>query len=238
MESKYTFAYDVAKSAERIDSILNESDTSFEDLTEIPERDKLTFTNGFYINVGAIFVDIRESTGLANEHRRPKLAKLYRCYISEIVAILNSYVDCKEIDITGDCVAGIFNANLKTQIRNMINAAAQINSLIKILNYKFSKSDIVNIQVGIGIAYGRSLMIKAGYSGSKINDVVWMGDVLNSSSNICNKDNNNIILIDSTVHYNLTDEMKEWFSYNDNEGFYEGNVGNSYMENWYKENCK
>lgn len=73
--------YDVEKSAKRIDDILNASNTSFEELVEIPSRDKLNFTNGFYINVGALFVDIRDSSDLTDEHKRPTLAKLYRSWI-------------------------------------------------------------------------------------------------------------------------------------------------------------
>lgn len=39
-------------------------------------------------------------------------------------------------------------------------------------------------RVGIGLAYGRALMIKAGYKGSTINEVVWMGDVVNEASKL------------------------------------------------------
>jgi class 3 adenylate cyclase len=241
MESKYTFAYDVSKSAERIDLILSESNSSFEELDSIPERSKLTYTNGFYVNVAAIFIDIRQSSELTDEHKRPKLAKLYRSYISEMVAILNSFTDCKEVMIVGDCISGIFNAQYKEQVEQIINAAAQLNTLIKILNYKFSKNDIVNITVGIGISYGRALMIKSGYSGSGINEVVWMGDVVNEASNLCNKANKLLskeILIESIIYNNLNDESKALFTYSTYSSCYEGSFINVSMNNWYKENCK
>ena len=96
METNH-ISYNIDKSATRIDDILNASNSGFEELDEIPSRDKLTFTNGFYIKVGALFVDIRDSSDLTDEHKRPTLAKLYRSYISEVVAIINSYEDCKEI---------------------------------------------------------------------------------------------------------------------------------------------
>ncbi|AZR74072.1 family 3 adenylate cyclase [Anoxybacter fermentans] len=233
-------SYDINKSAERIDEILAESNNSFEELDYIPDRSKLTYTNGFYVKVGAIFVDIRQSSELTGEHRRPKLAKLYRSYISETVAILNSYYDCKEINIVGDCVSGIFEAQYKYQIENMYFAAAEINSLIKILNYKYRKSDIVEIKVGIGLAYGRALMIKAGYSGSGINEVVWMGDVVNRASNLCNlanKDSTAPILIDENVYINLPEKDQDFFTYNYFGKYYEGNVINIKMQEWYEENC-
>ena len=233
--------YDVEKSSKRIDDILIASNTEFEELEEIPSRDKLTFTNGFYIKVGALFVDIRDSSDLTDEHKRPTLAKLYRSYISEVVAIINSYEDCKEINIVGDCVSAIFNAKYQSQIQSMFNCSARINSLIQILNYKLQKKNIQTISIGMGLAYGRTLMIKAGYSGSSINDVVWMGDVVNEASNLCNRANkglNKCILVDGDVRCNLTDDDKKLLSYNYNEQCYEGNFVNSAMEEWYKQNCK
>lgn len=232
--------YDIDKSSKRIDEILNTSNTEFEELSEIPSRDKLTFTNGFYINVGALFVDIRDSSDLTDEHKRPTLAKLYRSYISEVVAVINSYEDCKEINIIGDCISAIFNARYKSQLQAMFSCSARINSIIRILNYKLKKKGIQTITIGMGLAYGRALMVKAGYSGSSINDVVWMGDVVNEASNLCNRANkgsNKCILVDSDVQYNLTDDDKKLLNYNYNEECYEGDFVNTSMENWYKQNC-
>lgn len=239
METNH-ISYDVEKSSKRIDDILNASNTEFEELEEIPSRDKLTFTNGFYIKVGALFVDIRDSSDLTDEHKRPTLAKLYRSYISEVVAVINSFEDCKEINIVGDCVSAIFNARYKSQLQAMFSCSAKINSLIKILNYKLKKKNIQTISIGIGLAYGRALMVKAGYSGSSINDVVWMGDVVNEASNLCNKankDSNQCILVDGDVQCNLTDDDKKLLNYNYNEQCYEGNIINCAMEEWYKQNC-
>ena len=233
--------YDIEKSAKRIDDILNASNTEFEELKEIPSRDKLTFTNGFYIKVGALFVDIRDSSDLTDEHKRPTLAKLYRSYISEVVAIINSYEDCKEINIVGDCVSAIFNARYQSQLQAMFSCSAKINSLIEILNYKLKKKNIQTISIGIGLAYGRTLMVKAGYAGSSINDVVWMGDVVNEASNLCNKANkgyNKCILIDGEVQCNLTEHQKSLLKYNYAEQCYEGDIIDCTMEEWYKENCK
>ena len=46
METNH-ISYNIDKSATRIDDILNASNSGFEELDEIPSRDKLTFTNGF-----------------------------------------------------------------------------------------------------------------------------------------------------------------------------------------------
>lgn len=239
MESNY-ISFDIAKSAERMDSVIKASDNSFEELRSIPARSKLTFTNGFYVDCSTIFVDIRDSSKLPGT--RPKLAKLYRTFLSEIVAIMNGCVICSEVNITGDCVSGIFNTPSKSDIDITFGCAYSIASLINIMNYKFKKNNIEPIRIGIGLSYGRALMIKAGYSGSMINDVVWMGDVVNEASKLCNNANKTFLdeqIMVSTVFYqNLSDHNKTFLAWNSNHNCYHGNVINLDMEEWYKENCK
>mgnify|MGYP000255758841 CR=1 FL=1 len=76
METKHKY-YNQENSFSRIDDILDESDSSFPEVNEIPSRDKLTFKNGFYVNCSALFVDIRDSSELPKKHKRPTLAKIY-----------------------------------------------------------------------------------------------------------------------------------------------------------------
>lgn len=115
--------------------------------------------------------------------------------------------------------------------------------MVKILNYKLKKKEYSEISIGIGIDYGRALMVKAGYSGSGINDIIWMGDVVNSACHICNKAGRNyrkVIVISEAIYNNLNEHNQGLFSkYWDGITVrYEGDIINSNMEEWYKENCK
>ena len=241
MESNH-ISYEYIKSFERIDTIIATSDNSFEELDEIPSRDKLTLTNGFYVNCSALFVDIRDSSQIPNKHTRPKLAKLYRAYISEIVAIMNGINLCSEINIVGDCVSGIFNTPYKPNFDSVFTIAAQISSFVDVLNYKFKKNNIEQINVGIGLSYGRSLMIKAGYSGSGINDIVWMGEVVNEASKLSSYGNkawsDDKMMISSIFYDNLNAYNQELLSWHYFRNCYQGNIIQSDMNNWYQEYCK
>lgn len=243
MESNHIMSYDINKSAERIDDILNSSNSNFADKDSIPARSDLTFKNGYYVNITAIFIDIVGSSDMTDEHKRPTLAKMYRAFLSECVAIMNEVSNCKEISINGDCVWGVFNTPYQTDVDEVISVGAKLNSMIKILNYKLSKKGYSQISVGIGIDYGRALIVKAGYSGSGINDVIWMGDVVNSACHLCSKAGRGYrktIIISNVVYSNLNDHNKSLFrSYLDGvDARYEGNIINTSMEEWYKENCK
>jgi class 3 adenylate cyclase len=237
MQANY-ISYDHIKSAARIQDILDASNSNFETVDSIPSRDKLTFTNGFYVNCTALFVDIRGSSDLTNEHTRPVLSKIYRAYISEVVAVMNGATTCAEVNIVGDCVNSIHDTPLKSQIDEVFSTAAEVSSLIDILNHKLKKKNYTIIEVGIGIAYGRALMIKAGYSGSGINDVVWMGDVVNEASNLCsnaNKAGTYETMVSNVVQNNLNDHNKGLLSYCSSYSCYHGHIINTAMNDWLKE---
>lgn len=68
MELNHTISYDVDKSSERMDKILNASDNDYCDKDSIPVRIDLTFNNGYYVNVTAIFIDIVGSSDMTQEH--------------------------------------------------------------------------------------------------------------------------------------------------------------------------
>lgn len=237
--------YDVTKSDERIQEILNDS-SAFEDLNEIPSRGKLTYSNGFNVNCTAIFIDIRDSSKLPKEHKKPVVGKIYRSYLSECVAVLNGDVNCREVFINGDCVSGIMNTPYKSDIDTAFSTAEKLSSVIKILNWRYEKKGYTTIKCGIGIAYGRALMMQAGYKGSGLNDVIWMGDVVNESSNLCHQGNKgirNTTQVSTTVYNNLNEHNKSLLKpvyltsyYSPDQ--YEGEIINTAMDDWLKEKKK
>ena len=239
-----TYTYKVEDSASRMDDILDARDNDYSDNeNNIPSRDKLTFKNGYYVDVTSIFIDIVDSSKLTDGHKRPTLAKMYRCFLSECVAIMNSYTICKEININGDCVWGVFETPNISDVDKVTDVAAQLNSMIRILNYKLGKKNYEKINVGIGIDDGLALMVKAGYSGSGLNDVIWMGDVVNSACHLANKAGRGLrktILVSSKVYENVLENTQKLLSKCTIDGkiYYEGNFIWKEMENWYHENCK
>ena len=240
MEGKYV-PYNYETSFQRIEDKISSSDDSFPERDNIPPRSELTFSNGFYVNCTALYIDIRRSSDLPDHHTRPKLAKLYRAYISEVIAVIVGDGNCSEVIVEGDCVVGIFDTRTNDSIDSVFSTAARLSSLIKVMNCKYDKYGIKNITVGIGIHYGRALMIKAGFKGSGINDVVWMGDVLNEASRLSgfgNKEDYDREIMVSDVFYNyLNEDNKKLLQRNNSRSCYHGSVVSKGMNNWYNENC-
>jgi class 3 adenylate cyclase len=241
MKSNF-ISYNYLDSIKRIKDIIATQDKSFEEPNSVPSRDKLTFTNGYYVNVSVIFIDIRNSTELSKNNTFRNMARLYRVYISEVVAILNGFEECSEVFIEGDGVWAVFDTPFTNNVDNLFLAACEVNSLIDIINYFLKSIKINTFNIGIGLDYGRALMIKAGYNGSAINDVVWTGDVVTKSIELCNYGsknyNDNSIMLTDVIYNNLNEHNKKLCNWNSSRGCYHSNAIIIEMNDWYLKNCK
>lgn len=240
MESTGT-RYDHIASYARIKDILDAADVNYEESHSLPTRDRLTFRNGFYANCSAMFVDVRDSSTIPGQYRRPKLAKLYRAYISEVVSVLDGDENCQEVNIVGDGVWAVFDTPNKPDIDATFSTAAKANSLIKMLNYQLRKHSYYPIKVGIGLSYGRALVIKAGFYGSGINDVVYMGDVVNHAAKLASAGNASLadkpLMVSPVFYQNLKSDNQKLLLLNSARGVWHGDVVNVAMERWYDQNC-
>ena len=227
MEVTHRINYDINNSAARLDDILGPYNRNFPDLDEIPARKELKFTNGYYVNVSALFIDIIGSSDMTNVHYRPTLAKIYRCFISECTAIMNDAALgdlCKEINIHGDCVWGVFDTSSQKDFNTVLSVALKLKDMINTLNDKLKKRGYHTIEVGIGVDYGRALMVKAGYDGSGLNDVIWMGDVVNTACHLANKagrQGKSPILISENIYHKLSYYDKKFFDWSKDVIYYE-----------------
>jgi len=235
MEATYS-SYDFLHAVERIDEILDSSENNFPIVKEIPSRDKLTFTNGYYVSASALCVDMRGSSDLSEKYSQPVLAKIYRSYISEMVAVLKGNTQISEIYIEGDGVWGVFDTPHKSDIDAVFSTGAKVASLIEILNHRYRARGIQPIKVGIGMTYGQALYIKAGYKGSAINEVVWLGKLVSDAHTLCSYGNRTIYdkrtMVSKIFHQNLNDHNKGLFEYSYNRDCYHGNIINTKMDEW------
>lgn len=235
MQATYS-EYDYKSSLTRIDELLDGADASYIDSTGIPARESLTFNNGFYVDVTVLFVDMRSSKGLAEKHTRPVLAKIYRAYISELIAVFRGNSKISEIYIEGDGLWAVFDTKTKADVDDAFQSAYMAASLVDILNIKLKRKGYSTIEVGIGLDDGDSLYIKAGYKGSGINEVVWIGRVVGQAASLCKNGNRSWqdkeIMVSSRVYSLLKDENKALLTWSSERSCYHGNVCQVGMNYW------
>lgn len=233
--------YSLKDSVERINQMLTARDIAFEELDHLPARNALTYTNGFYVKCSVLYVDIRGSSELTGLHRNPTLAKIYRAFISEFTAVMNGNPKCAEINVISNCVSGFFDTPEKDDIDEVFSSGAKISSVSDIMNYKFKKNGMEEITIGIGISYGNALVVKTGYKGSGVGEVIWIGDVVNEASKLASFGNKESTdretMVSEIVYYNLNETNKKLLTSNSARNCYHGDIVNSYINNWYKLNC-
>jgi class 3 adenylate cyclase len=84
------------------------------------------------------------------------------------------------------------------------------------------------------------LLIKAGYSGSGISDVVWLGKLVGEAARLCSYGNrasgDKEIMVSSDFYNNLNDHNKELLCWNKSRDCYHGNIIITSMNEWVKNN--
>ncbi len=113
---------------------------------------------------------------------------------------------------------------------------------MRMLNYKLKKAGYTTpIRAGIGLAWGRALMIKAGYNGSGLQDVVYMGDVVNRAAKLAAQGSKTNwtapIMLDNALVSDLHEHNQGLLTRNYQLGCYSSDAINIAMNDWYEANC-
>lgn len=219
---------------------------------EVPKDDsKFTYDNGIKSWIGAIFVDIVKSSEIIGKEEEKKVSKILRSFSSELITIMNSSNNVREIGIRGDCVYGIYNTPYKKDINELVDIAIYINTAMYMLNKMFKTHGLKEIKVGIGVSVGEDLIVKAGRKGTGINDKIWIGTAVVNASNLSNiaGRNGKLIMAFSKIAYdnfidimvendtkNSEQTIKGWFKYDSyQEAYFSDIVYTGYLE-WIEKN--
>ena len=242
--------YEYKKSKETIDSILN-SPTKIIEKNFVPSSDsEFTYENGIKAWVGALFVDIVDSSAIFQSPNEDT-ARIIRCFCSEIISILKDDSNYREIGIRGDCVYCIYNSPYQTDLVEIFRHAYRINSFMSMLNMLLLNNNYSTLRAGIGIGCSQDLIIKAGQNGSGINDKIWIGKAVVDAAHLSGVANRNGIsaIAMSPLFYNNIIELlckenaqyKSWIiphssGYYGRFDYYHCNIIETNFTKWIEEN--
>ncbi|MDD5020612.1 MAG: adenylate/guanylate cyclase domain-containing protein [Endomicrobiaceae bacterium] len=241
--------YDYIDGKKRIEEILNGEFEINEANEKIPQNEKFTFDNAYYGWVTGVFVDIRNSTNLFQEENKIKVAKIIKSFTSEIIEILRTSDLLREIGIRGDCVYAIYTSPKQKDEYDIFHKVVCINTFIDMLNKLLNQKQYPEIEIGIGIATAKELIVKAGRANTGINNLVWIGDAVTTASNLSSLANKNglerIVLSDLT-YSNIIEKYKKkypltgesWFTKVVNKDYYYTNIIFVDFNNWILQGMK
>lgn len=198
---------------EKVKEILD-TNLQIEDISYVPELsdNKLTFGNrGLRFEATVLYIDLRDSTKILNNHNKATIAKIHKAYLYTTVKITKS-LGGEVRSFNGDSVLAFFQGTTKRSLNNAVKAAMKIRYMIASeesgINDMLKKYSAVDF--GIGIDDGKILSVKVGVGGdTNTKDLIWIGNAVNKSvviSDQCKA--NEYIGISSWVYSLLEDELK------------------------------
>ena len=192
----------------RIEDILN-SKTDIKEVDSISnDEDGFTYENGVRTWIGALFIDIRNSTNYFKDNNSEKVARVMRAFTSELIEILRRNKKYVQIGIRGDCVYAIYSTPKKNDLNDILSDACFINTFQQMFQKILKKKGWPTFEIGIGLGASQDLVIKAGRKGTGINDNIWIGDAVIDASKLSNEGNTSgidPIVMDSCFYDNIKD---------------------------------
>lgn len=195
----------------KVKSIINET---FEvtNITYVPKIDdkKLTFGNsGLKFEATVLYIDMRGSSDILNNHNKKTVAKIHMTYFHTIVKIANLYGGNVR-SFNGDSALVFFQGTTQDSLLNAVEAAMKMRFMLtdKDDGIAGAVSKYTDIDFGIGIDDGKILCTKIGIGGEHNRDLFWIGNAVNKSTVLSDKAKlPKAIYISSYVYKTLTDEL-------------------------------
>lgn len=188
-------------------------DNSFEvtDITDVPDIDdtRLTFGNkGLRFEATTLYIDMRGSTSVLNNHNRTTVAKIHKAYFHTIVTVAKS-LGGEVRSFNGDGMLVFFQGTSKITLSNAVESAMKMKWLLSSSDSEVKKKmeKFSSVDFGIGIDDGKIVCAKVGIAGANNRDLVWVGNAVNKSVKVGDKLHGNIG-ISSYVYSNLQDRVK------------------------------
>ncbi len=240
--------YNYQEAKNRVFNILH-SKTKIETARTIPNSEsEFTYENGIRSWVGALFIDIRNSTNYFKKNKDEIVARVMRAFCSEIITILRQNDKYRQIGIRGDCVYAIYSAPMQDDLKSILEDAIFVNTFQEMFQCILRNNQLPQFSIGIGLGANKDLVIKAGKKNTEISDYIWIGDaVVNASklSSLGNKEGFQTIVLDRCFHDNIKDKsannkdnysqlFKDKYSYELKENVYHGDIINTSYNNWIK----
>lgn len=198
---------------DKVKEIIN-TNFEIEEITYVPEisNSKLTFGNkGLKFEATTLYIDLRDSTKILNNHNKASIAKIHKAYLHTTVKIAMD-LEGEVRSFNGDSVLAFFQGTTKRSLSNAVEAAMKIRYMIASsesgINSLLAKYSAIDF--GIGIDDGKILCVKVGIGGDdNTKDLIWIGNAVNKAviiSDECKA--NEYIGISSFVYSNLLDHVK------------------------------
>lgn len=198
----------------------------------VPVLSEIPANGGVITSCSVLQVEFEASSDEDNG----QVMKVYRAFLSEAVDIVSSHSHCVDVLSLGRRLTAIVSTPFKINIESLIDKAAMINTIAKVVTKKAEAIGLPGITVKIGIDYGEAMLMRFGkYNPSEIypKALAWMGSPITKASEmIISSDSRWNIWISGAVYQNLNEGYKKFFHHEMGCIGYGADIINTYMKNW------
>ena len=151
----------------------------------IPEAKDIVFgTQGKKVELAMLFIDIKESTKIADAFRLTTSARMYQAFLRGITLIaLKNDGEVRSFNGDGVLVTFYGGSKCNNAVRTALQMMDFVNTILKPkINAYFNRNkqaDNLFFDCGIGIDVGDVLVVRGGARGDNNNDLVWVGNATN-----------------------------------------------------------
>lgn len=152
----------------------------------IPSLEDLDFADGKEIDMAVLYIDIRNSTKITALHTPENAAKIYKMFFKAMMHA-GKYYGGKPGGFAGDRIMFVFPFKSSKRPRaEAIKTAIYMRHIINVyVNPLLSNNIFIHkLSCGIGIDFGKVLVVKVGQRGMGNNDRVWAGEAANHASRL------------------------------------------------------
>jgi len=161
-----------------------------------------------------LFIDVNQSSDIANAFRRQTAAKMMKGYFDGAVRIINSN-NGKVRSFNGDGMLAIFIGDYHSS--NAVKAAMQVDWFVwNVLQPKFRRyfsnnqaalGQALDFEIGCGLDDGEIFAVRVGIKGT--NDVAWVGRCTNASAKLASSVSTpHNVAITRDVYSRMVDDRK------------------------------
>lgn len=205
----------MSRYSDKITKILNDSKLEFNESVEIEEKSCLPPTGDYLMStwyripdVVAVFIDMRNSTGLSATHHEKTTAKIYQFFTGTVIKILHE-LNAEYIDIKGDGVLALFsNENRYKALAATVTVKTYLYDefLPKVRSKLNGKVDIgVHIGIDQKTVLVKSVGIRDNEGRDRRKNEVWAGKPINMASKLASIAGDKELVVSDRYYNNIKD---------------------------------
>ncbi|MDO5076453.1 adenylate/guanylate cyclase domain-containing protein [Corynebacterium sp.] len=229
-------AHNFVHGAQRIRTILDQTELEFPELQCLPTPSALTFYKGVAATAAVLFVDIRGSQELPLVMDSSGVAKLYSAFMGEMIAVCAGETHCQDVNVVGDKMWAVFRTPAREDIDRAFYCVRVAHSMVIILNRELQCRDLPTIEVGFGLAWGDICMHWPLSMSSEDSAALYSGEVINRAATLASQASlthaDHPLLVDEAVYENLDPVNQQWLTWNERSECWHGNVVDEYINAW------